>query len=211
MGSESDISWWASARRASVVRAARGRLASTPGSLTRRVQLLFCLLTIVTAVIPMLLLPTTALPVWPQQIVAVLAMTSLICWSVSIFQRGRVPLAVEAVVPLSLIMWGQATLDIRTMFGLLFVPLFQRAVYGPTWRVWVNSFIYYGAYLVVEVTIKGVDQLSDPRTLTNAFGVLFVTWVMFTLGRVLRLHEESARGEAIVSRAGARLMAAQSP
>jgi hypothetical protein len=39
--------------------------------------LLFCLLTIVTAVIPMLLLPTTALPVWPQQIVAVLAMISL--------------------------------------------------------------------------------------------------------------------------------------
>jgi len=211
VGSESDISWWASARRGSVLRAARGRVASTPGSLTRRVQLLFCLLTIVTAVIPMLLLPTTALPVWPQQIVAVLAMISLICWSVSIFQRGRVPLAVEAVVPLSLIMWGQATLDIRTMFGLLFVPLFQRAVYGPTWRVWVNSFIYYGAYLVVETTIKGVDQLSDPRTLTNAFGVLFVTWVMFTLGRVLRLHEESARCEAIVSRAGARLMAAQSP
>jgi diguanylate cyclase (GGDEF)-like protein/PAS domain S-box-containing protein len=166
---------------------------------------------VVTAVIPMVLLPTTTLPLWPSEIVAVLAMIILICWSVSIFQRGRVPLAVEAAVPLSLIMWGQATQDISSMFGLLFVPLFQRAIYGPTWRVWANSVIYYGAYLVVDVTVNDSDPLSDPRTLTNTFAVLFVTWVMFTLGRVLRMHEESARCEGIVSRAGARLMAAQSP
>ncbi|HSK97367.1 MAG TPA: EAL domain-containing protein, partial [Euzebyales bacterium] len=189
----------------------RADAASGGGSgLSRRVQLLFCLLTVVTAVIPMLLLPTTQLPAWPQQVVAALALTSLICWSVVIFRRGRVPLVVEGVVPVSLVVWGLVTNDIRAMFGLLFVPLFQRAVYGPARRVWPMTVLYYGAYLVVNTRRYGVDSLLEPRAVTNTLGVLFVAWVMYTLGRVLRLHEETAAGEAVIARAGARLMAAQS-
>jgi diguanylate cyclase (GGDEF)-like protein/PAS domain S-box-containing protein len=208
----SDISWWASARHGSVLRtdaAAGGASAGGTTGLTRRVQLLFCLLTLVTALFPMVLLPTTGLPVWPQQIVAALALTSLICWSVVIFRRGRVPLVLEPVVPVSLVVWGLATGDVRSMFGLLFVPLFQRAVYGPAREVWATAVVYYSAYLLVEIVVHGPVEVAQPRTLTNVLGVLFVAWVMYTLGRVLRLHEESARGEAIVARAGARLMAAE--
>jgi diguanylate cyclase (GGDEF)-like protein/PAS domain S-box-containing protein len=186
------------------VQAASGR------GLTRRVRLLFCLLTIVTATFPMVLLPTTDLPVWPEQVVAALAVSSLIAWSVWVFRRGRLPLAVEVVAPLSLLVWGQATGDIQSMFGLLFVPLFQRALYGPSRRVAVNAVVYYAAYLAVQVAVLGSATVWRPKTLTNILGVLFVAWVMYTLGQLLRVHEETAHGEAVVASAGAHLMAAQS-
>jgi len=194
----------AGARATAWVQAASGR------GLTRRVRLLFCLLTIVTATFPMVLLPTTDLPVWPEQVVAALAVSSLIGWSVWVFRRGRLPLAVEIVAPVSLLVWGRATGDIQSMFGLLFVPLFQRALYGPPRRVAVNAVVYYAAYLAVQVAVLGPATVWRPKTLTNILGVLFVAWVMYTLGQLLRVHEETAHGEAVVAGAGGHLMAAKS-
>jgi diguanylate cyclase (GGDEF)-like protein/PAS domain S-box-containing protein len=186
--------------------------ATTPGAsgLTRRVRLLFCLLTVISVALRVVLLPTTSSPIWPDQVLAAVALACLMGWSVCVFLHGRVLPPGEIVVPVALLTWGPMAGDIASVFAMAVVALFQRSLYGSGRRVLANAVALYATFLVVQARTLGAGALLSPTTLTNALGVLFCAWLMYTLGRVLRSHEETARGKALLARAGGRLMAAQS-
>ena len=178
--------------------------------LTLRVRLLFCLLTLISVALRIMLLPLTAGPPWPAQVLAVLSLTAIGAWSVWVYRHGRVPVAAEAVVPLGLVTWGVGADNLASVYTMLFAVLFQRALYGTWRRVATAAGAYLASFLVVEVVVLGAAALRSPITVTNTVGVLFCAWLMHTLGRVLRLHEERARCEAVVVRAGGQLLAASS-
>lgn len=171
-----------------------------PASLGQRIRLLFALFALLVAALAAMDLVGASVPLWPNGLGAVAALTVIAAWSWAQYRRGGLTPLWTAVPIVALFAVGWFLGSHRPLFGLMFVLIFGRALYGSPRGVWLSAAGYFVAYEGLEAAFGGVPALLDVSTVTAALGIVVSTAVMWLLGDVVRTHERSMLNEEVFAR-----------
>lgn len=180
-----------------------------PSSLAERIRWLFAVFAVLVAGLAVLEALLSGQPPWPDQVVAVSALTVAAIWVWNQYRRGGLSPGWDVVPPTALFATGTAMDGPGIVFGLLFVLLFARSLYGSARQLTVAATGLVVAYEAADAVAIGLDAVFEVSTLVLVLAAAFSAGIMRLLGDVVARHERESRRGAVLSRMASALQRAE--
>jgi diguanylate cyclase (GGDEF)-like protein/PAS domain S-box-containing protein len=152
----------------------QGDETTDPRHLLTRFRRLFALFTVVTAL--SLPLQLSLVPGAHSRVIAVVAVATVVGWSVVVFRTGGRWWWFDLTIAGPLYVLATAFPSRMVIYPLFFVLLFQRALDGSFVRAYAGAMVVYGTWEVAGIT--NGEFTVDGATLATACGVVFATMVL---------------------------------
>lgn len=181
--------------------------ASLPRGLGQRIRLLFATFAVLVVPLGALRLLAADVALVPDAAVALVALVVAGGWALLQYRRRGLPWWADPAPAVALFVAG-ALGEPGSVFGLMFVLLYGRMLYGTGLRPWANALAYFLAFQAAVGVNQGLAAAFDLGMLTTGLGVVLSATVMRMVGEVIRSHEVATRRDAALYMATSQLQRA---
>lgn len=174
-----------------------------------RARRLFAAFVALALAVSLLELADSAVAPVPHGLVAVGAMIGLTAWAAALLRLARAGVVSDAALALLLVALGWGFQRPHGILFTMLATLMLRGAYGPRWSAARGATAVVGAFVALELLVRGPERAFTIGTLNIVVAALAVGAVLRVLAELLATRDLEAGWDAVLTEASVALLGAR--